>query len=50
MLIFVLLSKKHLVVSVWIFFKYFDNHSKLEKNKTTKIFVDVIEQNTHAGI
>jgi len=37
---FVLPTEKRLVVSFWTFFKYLGNHSELEKNETTKNFVD----------
>jgi len=40
MLIFLLLSEKHLVVLFWRVFKYFRNHSELENIKTIKKFVD----------
>jgi len=38
MLTFVLPTEKHLALLFWTFFKYFCNHSKLEKTETTKNF------------
>jgi len=38
MLTFVLLSEKSLVVSIWTFFKYLNNHSELERTETPKQF------------
>jgi len=43
MLIFVLPTEKCLVVPFWtFFFKYLGNHSKLEKPKLLKKFVDAV--------
>jgi len=39
MLIFVMSTENHPVVSVWTFFKYLCNHSELEKTETTKNFL-----------